>query len=212
LDGSRFFRQSFLYPLFYVPEGSPLAGSVGHRSPKILKTCCTRLSVERLAGEREVASGLSSGYSEYHRARYSLAKEAGLGRSELERLLDKGDVAKDLGVEFAELNPERVVVTMPIDRRHLHHAPHESKRPHSFVETLDLVTPVGHHYGGDSPTEPGCPGPTTVIPNRGVLRPDPETKESTLVALHPGATVEGAREVTGWELRARTAAARGESS
>ena len=46
-------------------------------------------------------------------------KEADLGRSELERLLDKGDVAKDLGVEFVELKPERVVATMPIDRRHL---------------------------------------------------------------------------------------------
>jgi 1,4-dihydroxy-2-naphthoyl-CoA hydrolase len=42
-----------------------------------------------------------------------------LGRSELERLLDKGDVAKDLGIEFVELKPERVVATMPIDRRHL---------------------------------------------------------------------------------------------
>ncbi len=42
-----------------------------------------------------------------------------MGRSELERLLDKGDVAKDLDIEFVELNPERVVATMPIDRRHL---------------------------------------------------------------------------------------------
>jgi 1,4-dihydroxy-2-naphthoyl-CoA hydrolase len=42
-----------------------------------------------------------------------------IGRSELERLLDKGDVAKDLGVEFVELNPDRVVATMPIDERHL---------------------------------------------------------------------------------------------
>ena len=35
----------------------------------------------------------------------------------------------------------------------------------------------------------------------GVLRPDPATEELTLVALHPGATVEGAREVAGWDLR-----------
>jgi 1,4-dihydroxy-2-naphthoyl-CoA hydrolase len=40
-----------------------------------------------------------------------------LGR--LGSLLDEDGVAKDLGVEFVELNPERVVATMPIDGRHL---------------------------------------------------------------------------------------------
>ena len=44
-------------------------------------------------------------------------------------------------------------------------------------------------------------GPTAVITDLGVLRPDPETKELTLTALHPGATVEGASEATGWDLR-----------
>ena len=33
------------------------------------------------------------------------------------------------------------------------------------------------------------------------MRPDPETKELTLVALHPGTAVEEARQATGWELR-----------
>ena len=42
-----------------------------------------------------------------------------MGRSELESLLDRGGVTKDLGVEFVELEPGRVVATMPIDRRHL---------------------------------------------------------------------------------------------
>jgi 1,4-dihydroxy-2-naphthoyl-CoA hydrolase len=37
----------------------------------------------------------------------------------LGRLLDKGDVVKDLDIEFVELNPERVVATKSIDRRHL---------------------------------------------------------------------------------------------
>ena len=111
------------------------------------------------------------------------------------------------------------------------------QRTRSFVERLDYVTSVGHRHGGDSRAELGYPGtgPTTVMPDLGVLRPDPVTKELTLVALHPGATVEGAREATGWELRvaeevatteppsheelevlrelhARTAAARAESS
>jgi len=33
------------------------------------------------------------------------------------------------------------------------------------------------------------------------LRPDPESKELTLTRLHPGATVEEAKEATGWDLR-----------
>lgn len=77
------------------------------------------------------------------------------------------------------------------------------QRLRSFVERLDYVTSVGHRHGGDSRAELGYPGggPTTVITDLGVLRPDPVTKELTLVALHPGATIEGAREATGWELR-----------
>jgi glutaconate CoA-transferase, subunit B len=110
------------------------------------------------------------------------------------------------------------------------------QRPRSSVERLAYVTSVGHRHGGDSRAELGYPGagPTTVIPDLGVLRPDPVTKELTLVALYPGATIEGAREATGWqlcvtkevattepptdeelevlrELRARTAAARAKS-
>ena len=42
-----------------------------------------------------------------------------MSRSELESLLDRGGVTKDLGVEFVELDPGRVVATMPIDGRHL---------------------------------------------------------------------------------------------
>jgi 1,4-dihydroxy-2-naphthoyl-CoA hydrolase len=46
-------------------------------------------------------------------------EERNLSRNELESLLSKDHVTKDLGVEFAELNPERMVATMPIDGRHL---------------------------------------------------------------------------------------------
>lgn len=34
-----------------------------------------------------------------------------------------------------------------------------------------------------------------------MLEPDPETCELTLTRLHPGSTVEQAREATGWDLR-----------
>lgn len=42
-----------------------------------------------------------------------------MSRNELESLLSKDHVTKDLGVEFVELDPERMVATMPIDGRHL---------------------------------------------------------------------------------------------
>jgi glutaconate CoA-transferase subunit B len=73
----------------------------------------------------------------------------------------------------------------------------------AFVEELSFVTSVGHGKGGDSRKDLGYAGagPTVVITDLGVLRPDPETKELTLAALHPGATVEQAREATAWELR-----------
>lgn len=74
----------------------------------------------------------------------------------------------------------------------------------SFVEQLDFLTSVGHGEGGDSRSRLGYPGngPTTVITDLGTLRPDPRTRELTLTALHPGASVEQAKEATGWELKA----------
>jgi glutaconate CoA-transferase, subunit B len=76
-----------------------------------------------------------------------------------------------------------------------------SKR--AFVEELAFLTSVGHLDGGDSRTklEYLGAGPTVVISDLGVLRPDPETKELTLTQLHPEASVDQAREATGWELR-----------
>lgn len=72
----------------------------------------------------------------------------------------------------------------------------------SFVEELAFVTSVGHGSGRDSRKELGYPGagPTAVITDLGLLRPDPETKELTLAALHPGVKVDQAREATGWDL------------
>ncbi len=77
------------------------------------------------------------------------------------------------------------------------------QKPRAFVEELSFVTSVGHGSGGDFRERLGYPGagPTVLITDLGVLRPDPETKELTLVALHPCATVEEAREATGWDLK-----------
>lgn len=84
--------------------------------------------------------------------------------------------------------------------------------PRSFVERLDFVTSVGHGAGGDSRARLGYRGrgPTVVVTDLGILRPDPATRELTLVALHPGATVEQARAATGWPLRLAPALGRTE--
>ena len=73
----------------------------------------------------------------------------------------------------------------------------------AFVEELSFVTSVGHGAGGRSREDLGLrgAGPAVVITDLGVLRPDPETKELTLAALHPGATAGQAREATGWDLK-----------
>jgi glutaconate CoA-transferase subunit B len=82
-------------------------------------------------------------------------------------------------------------------------APHS---PRTFVERLDFRTTVGY---GDAPGDRERfgftgRGPTAVVTDLGVLRPEPQTRELTLVQLHPGATAEQAREATGWDLRVAT--------
>ncbi|WP_433868585.1 CoA-transferase subunit beta [Saccharopolyspora sp. CA-218241] len=73
----------------------------------------------------------------------------------------------------------------------------------SFVEKLDFVTSVGYGSGPDDRAALGLRGrgPVKVITDLGVLEPDPGTRELTLTALTPGATVEQAREAVGWPLR-----------
>jgi glutaconate CoA-transferase, subunit B len=75
--------------------------------------------------------------------------------------------------------------------------------PRTFVEQLDFVTSVGHGRGKGDRQRLGFAGagPTVVVTDLGVLRPDPDSAELTLTQLHPGATVEQARSATGWPLR-----------
>ena len=60
--------------------------------------------------------------------------------------------------------------------------------PRAFVEELSFVTSVGHRHGGDSRAELGYrgAGPTVIITDLGILRPDPETKEFTPSRCIPG--------------------------
>jgi glutaconate CoA-transferase subunit B len=73
----------------------------------------------------------------------------------------------------------------------------------AFVDRLDFRTSVGHLDGGDSRQTLGLPGrgPTVIITDLGVLRPDPGSREFVLTAVHSGVSADRAREATGWPLR-----------
>jgi glutaconate CoA-transferase subunit B len=75
--------------------------------------------------------------------------------------------------------------------------------PRAFVEHLPFVTSFGHGTG------PGCRealglrtrGPTRVVTDLCVLEPDADTRELTVVSLHPGVAREAVRAACGWPLR-----------
>ncbi|SFP72624.1 glutaconate CoA-transferase subunit B [Amycolatopsis arida] len=72
-----------------------------------------------------------------------------------------------------------------------------------FVEKVDFVTSVGHGRGRGDRERLGLPGagPTMVVTDLGVLRPDPDTAELVLTEIHEGVPVERVRAATGWDLR-----------
>ncbi|MCK2183911.1 CoA-transferase subunit beta [Halomonas getboli] len=76
-----------------------------------------------------------------------------------------------------------------------------SKR--AFVDQVDFITTLG--FGRDGRGRDGVPnigkGPTRVITDLCVMKPDPETRELVVVSLHPGVTAEQVQEATGWEIR-----------
>ncbi|HVX98374.1 MAG TPA: CoA-transferase subunit beta [Pseudorhodoplanes sp.] len=73
----------------------------------------------------------------------------------------------------------------------------------SFVERLDFVTSLGHGEGGDHRRRLGVPtkGPTRLITDLCIFEPDPQTREMTVVSIHPGVTREQIQENTGWAVR-----------
>jgi glutaconate CoA-transferase subunit B len=77
----------------------------------------------------------------------------------------------------------------------------QSKR--TFVEKVDFITSAGFLTGGDSRKRAGIPGsgPTAVITDLCILRPDPQTCELTVASIHPGIARESLAEKTGWNLR-----------
>ena len=73
----------------------------------------------------------------------------------------------------------------------------------SFVKRLDFLTSLGHGRTGRERRELGIrtKGPTLLVTDLCVMRPDPETNEMVVASLHPGITREQVREKTGWEVR-----------
>ncbi len=73
----------------------------------------------------------------------------------------------------------------------------------SFVGKLDFVTSFGHGQGGDDRARLGIKtkGPTKLVTDLAIFEPDPQTKEMTVVSIHPGVTREQIRGNTGWPVR-----------
>jgi glutaconate CoA-transferase subunit B len=70
----------------------------------------------------------------------------------------------------------------------------------AMVPAVDFVTSVGFGRRGEGRDGHRGAGPTVVITDLGVLRPNPVSHELTLVSVHPGVEVDAAREATGWDL------------
>lgn len=77
----------------------------------------------------------------------------------------------------------------------------QSKR--TFVKDVDFITTVG--FGRDGKARDKVPnigrGPSIVITDLCILKPDPQTKELVVVSLHPDVTREQVINATGWEIR-----------
>ena len=74
--------------------------------------------------------------------------------------------------------------------------------PRSFVAELDFVTTPGFLSGHGERARRGLEGagPQVVVTDLGLLRPDPQTQELTLVALYPGVDAAQVGLATGWPL------------
>ena len=73
----------------------------------------------------------------------------------------------------------------------------------SMVEKIDFFTSFGHGEGGDHRQRLGITtkGPTLLITDLAIWRPDAETKEFTVTSLHRGVSREMVQETCGWAVR-----------
>lgn len=72
-----------------------------------------------------------------------------------------------------------------------------------MVDKIDFYTSFGHGDGGDHRQRIGITtkGPTRLITDLAVWQPDPESKEFTVVSLHPGVTRDDVQATCGWPVK-----------
>lgn len=72
-----------------------------------------------------------------------------------------------------------------------------------MVDKIDFFTSFGHGSGGDERSQKGITtkGPTLLITDLAIWKPDPETKEFTVTSLHPGVNKEQVTASCGWPAR-----------
>ncbi|MDB5596716.1 MAG: CoA-transferase subunit beta [Hyphomicrobiales bacterium] len=87
-------------------------------------------------------------------------------------------------------NCGEIFITMPMGKR-------------AFIEKLPFITSMGHGPTGKERRAFGLKslGPTKLMTDLCVFEPDPETKEMTVVSIHPGVTREQIAENCGWTPR-----------
>jgi len=73
----------------------------------------------------------------------------------------------------------------------------------SFVRELDFLTSLGHGRTGRERRELGIrtKGPTLLVTDLCIIRPDAETNEMVVTSRHPGVAREEIAENTGWDVR-----------
>lgn len=74
--------------------------------------------------------------------------------------------------------------------------------PRAFVSELAFVTTLGHGRTGRERRELGLrtSGPTLIVTDLCIMRPDPETCEFQVTSLHPGISAEQVKAQTGWPI------------
>jgi glutaconate CoA-transferase subunit B len=78
-----------------------------------------------------------------------------------------------------------------------------SQSRRSFVERVDFVTSFGYGSGGDHRQRLGLRtiGPSLVVTDLCLMRPEPDTKEFVVTSIHPGVSREVIADRTGWRVR-----------
>lgn len=78
-----------------------------------------------------------------------------------------------------------------------------TQTPRTFVDRVDFVTTFGFGDGGDHRRRLGLTtlGPTLVVTDLCLMRPDAETKELAVFSMHPGVSRDALQAATGWPLQ-----------